>query len=339
MVKNPVSSDATVIASERLLAAVQRRFGASTRIENVEIATLGGSNRTVLFDCHESAATRRLVLRQETYRLPQSPFISPHDQYQLLELASRRGIPVPAPIFELNEGDDLGRGYIAACVPGETRPKRLINDPCLARARARFAAQCGEILAALHSFEPADAVFLEQTPDSRDPLTAQIDRIDAYAEVHPALELGLRWLRLNRPPAARRCVLHGDFRNGNLIVDDTGIRAVLDWECAHIGDPMEDIGWLCMRSWRFGNVDRAIGGIGTRADFAAAYRANGGVDIDPDRVRYWEIFGLVRWAVLNIMQAHGHGTTQRRSVAFAACGRNTALTEYELLMTLNGTYT
>ncbi len=323
---------------DRLLSAVQRRFGTHARIEDLASATLGGSNRTVLFDLHETTTQRRLVLRQETYALAQSPFLPPHPQYRLLELAHNAGIPVPEPIFELDDDDGLGRGYIVTCVNGETRPKRLINDSTYARARKRFAAQCGEILALLHSLDVADAAFLKDVPDSVDPVAAQTARYDSYAEIHPAIELGLRWLHLHRPSKSHRCLLHGDFRNGNLILDPDGICAVLDWECAHIGDPMEDIGWLCTRSWRFDHPERPIGGIGTKGEFAAAYHANGGAKIDFETVHWWEIFGLVRWAVLNIMQAHGHLTGARRAVPFAACGRNTCTIEYDLMMTLSGEY-
>jgi len=323
---------------DRLFAAVRRRYGARTSIENLQSATLGGSNRTVLFDLRETSTVRRLVLRQETYALEESPFLAPHPQFCLLQIAHRARIPVPEPIFELDDDDGLGRGYVVACIVGETLPKRLINDPNFATARNRFAAQCGEILARLHALDVAPAEFLAQVPDSVDPIAAQTGRYDSYGETHPAIELGLRWLHLHRAESSKTCLLHGDFRNGNLIVDYSGIMAVLDWECAHLGDPMEDIGWLCTRSWRFGNPARPVGGMGSKDEFAAAYHANGGVQIDWEVVRWWEVFGLVRWAVLNVMQAHGHVSGQRRAIPFAACGRNTCVIEYDLLMTLRGEY-
>ena len=93
-----------------------------------------------------------------------------------------------------------------------------------------------------------------------------------------------------------------------------------------------------MRSWRFGQKDKPAGGIGTRRELLEAYEAAGGRNVDVDEVRYWEIFGLARWAVLNVMQAHGHAFGGRRSPAFAACGRNTSMIEYDLLMTLRGDY-
>ncbi len=322
----------------RLRQAVRRRFGESADIDRIDVATLGGSNRTLLFDLVEGEARRRLVFRQETYTLPNSPFIAPHPQFKLLQVAQRHGVPVPEPVFEFEPVDELDRGYVVGCVDGETMPRRLLHDAKFAVARARFGDQSADILARLHAVDLAEVAFLEDTPDSRDPIAAQLARLDYYGEAHPALELAVRWLQLHRPTQVRRVLLHGDYRTGNMIVGPDGIRAVLDWECSHLGSPMEDFGWLCLRSWRFGNNELPVGGFGKRAPFYAAYAAAGGFAVDPGEVRWWEIFGFVRWIVLNIMQVHGHLSGARRSPAFAACGRNTSLIEYDMLMSMLGHY-
>ena len=214
-------------------------------------------------------------------------------------------------------------------------PKAIQQGAALAAVRPQLAARCGELLARLHAIDPAEVDFLARRPDSADAIGAFRARYDYYGE---AIELGFRWLERNRPRGAVRTLLHGDFRCGNLIVAPDGIKAVLDWECVHLGSPMEDLGWLCSRAWRFTRPDLPVGGMGERADLYAAYEAAGGCKVDPEEVRCWEIFGLVRWAVYNIWQAHGHVTGKRQSVAYAACGRNTSLVEYDLLMTLAGRY-
>ena len=323
---------------QRLEGAVRRRFGTAAARENIEVATLGGSNRTLLFDLVEGPTRRRLVFRQETYRLEQSPFIAPHDQYQLLEVAQRHGLAIPEPIFEFEPQDGLDRGYVVAFVEGETLPRRLLTDPRFEMARQNFPTQAGDFIGRLHAISTLEAVFLEQTPDSLDPVAAQLARFDYYGEAHPALELAIRWLVRHPRRASNRCLLHGDFRTGNLLMGQEGIRAVLDWECAHLGDPMEEFGWLCLRSWRFGLIDKPVGGFCGREPLYRAYTAASGIEVDAEAVHWWEVFGFVRWIVLNIMQAHGHWTGVRRSPAFAACGRNTALIEYDLLMTLLGHY-
>ena len=96
--------------------------------------------------------------------------------------------------------------------------------------------------------------------------------LDTFGEPHPALELGLRWLAEHAQPSRTPpALVHGDFRNGNFIVGADGIHAVLDWELAHLGDPAEDLGWLCVKSWRFGNADQIVGGFGNLDELLGAY--------------------------------------------------------------------
>ena len=149
------------------------------------------------------------------------------------------------------------------------------------------------------------------------PAIAQIDewerQLDEIGEPLPAVELGLRWLRANAPEPAEPRLVHGDFRLGNFIVDEEGLAAVIDWELAHLGDPAEDIGWLCIRSWRFGNDDQPVAGVGQLDEFIAAYEAAGGAPVDRERLRYWEAFGNAKWAIICARQAHDHLTGVRRS--------------------------
>jgi aminoglycoside phosphotransferase (APT) family kinase protein len=317
--------------------AVRRRFGNDAEIGNVVIPTLGGVNRTVLFDLTEGGRTRRLVSRQETYSAEDNPFLPATQQFKVMQVAFAEGVPVPEPVFEYDAADGMGNGFITAFVAGETMPQRIFRAAD-SDARLKIATDLAALLAKLHAIDAAKVPFLEGIPDSVDIIGNYLRLFDSYAEAHPAIELGFRWLERNRPTFGRRRVVHGDFRTGNFMVGPEGVRAALDWECAHIGQPMEDFGWLCVRSWRFGQVDLPIGGFAERAPVYAAYEAAGGDRIDPDTVRFWEIFGLVRWAIYNVMQAYAHVERGRRGVAFAAMGRNTSLVEYELLMTLAGKY-
>jgi aminoglycoside phosphotransferase (APT) family kinase protein len=319
---------------QKLVLAVKSRFGSGVKIENVVLPTLGGSNRTTIFDLVEAQGRRRLVARQTTYEGKDSPFIPAASQFHIMKVAADHGVPVPEPVFAFEPQDDLGEGFVTAFVEGETLPNRILGSPEYADILPGLSERCAEVLALLHSIEPTEVDILAATPDSVDPLEAQRRRYDLYQEPHPAVELALRWLERNQPTSRQACFLHGDFRTGNLMVDRTGLRAVLDWECSHLGYRMEDIGWLCTRSWRFGRVNRPVGGFAQRKDFYRAYERASGQKVDAEQVRYWEIFGLVKWTILNIMQAYGHMHEGRRSVAFVACGRNTNLVEYDMLMTL-----
>lgn len=318
--------------------AVRRRFGEKADIDDIVVPTLGGVNRTILFDLVDGTHRRRLVSRQETYTAEDSPFLPAAQQFRVMKLAYTHGVPVPEPVFEYDAADGMGHGFVTAFVAGETMPQRIFRRPDIAEMRPKIAEQLAHVLVKLHSVDVGQAAFLESYPDSTDPVGHYLRLHDSYAEAHPAIELGFRWLERNRPAQAPRVLVHGDFRTGNFMVGPEGVSAVLDWECAHIGSGIEDIGWLCTRSWRFGRVEFPAGGLGLREPFYAAYEAAGGARIDPDAVKFWEIFGLVRWAIYNVMQAHGHVFRGRRSVAFAAMGRNTCLVEYELMMTLTGRY-
>ncbi len=318
--------------------AVRRRLGSDATIANVVTPTLGGINRTLAFDVVEGNSRRRMVSRQETHSGQDDLFLAASDQFRILKLVHAHGLPVAEPLFEYDERDGMGHGYVTLFVEGETVPRLLQRSPKFEVARGRFAAQCGQLLARLHAIEPAEFDFLRARADSHDAIDAFRSRYDQYGEARPALEAGFRWLERHRKHDVQKRFLHGDFRCGNLMITPDGVSAVLDWECSHLGAPMEDLAWLCTRSWRFDRPDLPVGGIGTRADFYQAYEAASGSRVDHSEVLFWEVFGLVRSAVYNIWQAHDHLTGQRRSVAYAACGRNTALVEYDLLMTLAGRY-
>ena len=156
--------------------------------------------------------------------------------------------------------------------------------------------------------------------------------LDAIGEPLPAVEAGLRWLRLNPPAAgASRALVHGDFRLGNLIVDERGLAAVIDWELCHAGDPAEDLGWLCIRSWRFGNDDLPVAGLGELGAVPRRLRGGGRRRPDPERLRWWEAMGNVKWAVICARQAHDHLTGARPSAELASLGRRICEPEWDLL--------
>ncbi|HEY7070744.1 MAG TPA: phosphotransferase family protein, partial [Acidimicrobiales bacterium] len=154
--------------------------------------------------------------------------------------------------------------------------------------------------------------------------------LDAAGEPHPAFELGFRWLDRHRPPPGRSTVVHGDFRLGNLIVGPDGLRAALDWELVHAGDPLEDLGWLCVRAWRFGAEPR-VGGFGTVDDLVAAYEAESGTRVDRDALAWWEVLGTLKWGIICALQAATHLTGMVRSVELAAIGRRVCEVESDLL--------
>jgi aminoglycoside phosphotransferase (APT) family kinase protein len=212
-------------------------------------------------------------------------------------------------------------------VEGETIPRKLLRDDEFAAARPLLAGQCGEALAAVHSMPVAE---FDDLPGG-DPLAEWQDVLDSAGQPHPAFELGLKWLAANRPAPSGEVVVHGDFRNGNLLVGPDGLRAVLDWELAHRGDPLEDLGWLCVKAWRFGARDKPAGGFGSYDDLLGSYESARGVKVDRDALVWWEAMGTLKWGVMCIMQAMVHVSGAVRSVELAAIGRRVCENEWDLL--------
>lgn len=333
------TGDSTDI-EENLRAVTARHLGDGLRIDNADIAVGGGSNRTWSFDAVLAGGERLpLILRQETYAGPHNIFESPSVQYRIMAAAYDAGIPVPKTYYLLEDQDGLGAGFVMERIEGETIPRKILRDAATKSALPKMAAQCGDIIGALQAIDLAGVPFLgpdlEQDLDRHEPAQVELEmqrrRLDDYGEPHPAFELGLRWLEQNLPQTGRTVVVHGDFRNGNFIVGPEGIRSVLDWELAHVGSPMEDFGWLCIKSWRFGVTDKPVGGFGGRDDLYRAYEDRTGHPVDPSAVFWWEIYGTLKWGLINLLQAFSHLNSPRRSVVFAACGRNVCQMEYDLL--------
>jgi aminoglycoside phosphotransferase (APT) family kinase protein len=207
----------------------------------------------------------------------------------------------------------------------------------LEAARAGLVADCATALATIHAIPRGEAEFLDGW-DEADPAAAQLDHwasvLHGFDEPHPVLEWALVRLRQILPEPAPAAVTHGDFRNGNLVVGEDGLRAVLDWELSHAGDPMEDLGWLCVRAWRFSRPDLAVGGFGEREALFAAYEDAAGTPVDSERVRFWEVFGDFKWAVICMVQADTHLSGDQFSVELASIGRRTCEPEWELLQLL-----
>ena len=257
------------------------------------------------------------------------------EEFALVQRAADAGVPVPAPLaFEPDGGRFGSPGMLMGFVEGTSVAPRVLRKPEFEAARELLTGQLAEALARIHALEPGDLEgVLPRAPD--DPVLGQIEewerQLDEIGEPLPAVELGLRWLRANAPDPVASRLVHGDFRLGNFIVSEEGLGAVIDWELAHLGDPAEDIGWLCIRSWRFGNDELPVAGVGELDAFIAAYEAAGGGPVDRERVRYWEAFGNVKWAVICARQANDHLTGRRRSHELASLGRRICEPEWDLL--------
>jgi aminoglycoside phosphotransferase (APT) family kinase protein len=324
-----------------LLALARRIDPRVVAVACIERLSGGANNETWAFDAETGDGPLPLILRRTAggdaaaadAGDPDHATLPPEREAALLQAVAAAGVPVPPVRAVLSPGDALGRGFVMDRLPGETRPKRLLGDPAYAGARAALIGQCGRALAALHAM-PLQRLPALRVATARDELALWERRWRAHGGARPAFELALRWLHAHVPDAPTRVApVHGDFRNGNLLVDADGLRAVLDWELAHAGDPLEDLGWFCVASWRFGAIDAQAGGFGGRQALIDAYCRAGG-DADAQRVRYWEVFGTLRWGVMCVGMAHTWRTGRDRSVERVAVARRASETELDLLRLL-----
>jgi len=245
-------------------------------------------------------------------------------------LAAAAGVPAP-PLIGRVVGDDGVSNLVTRLVAGETIARRILRDDRFDRARARLTEQLGRAAARIHRIAPDEVPGLEPA----DALATTRETLDELGAPHPTFELAFRWLDDHRPPARSATVVHGDLRLGNVIVDDDGLAAVIDWELAHVGDPISDLGWLCAPAWRFG-APLPAAGVGTREALLAAYADESGVEVGLDELRWWEVASSLRWGVICMMQADRHRSGAVRSHELAAIGRRTCETEHDLFLALEG---
>jgi aminoglycoside phosphotransferase (APT) family kinase protein len=316
------------------LNALAARLTPGGVMANLRRLTAGATQEVWRFELVEGETVTPLILR----RAPGGTRVSEtavglETEAALVVAAAAAGVPAPPVRHVLEPEDGLGHGFIMAFVEGETLGGRIVRSEELAHARTFLARQCGEVLARIHTMNPDDFPRLRRSTPA--------ELVEQYRATYraanwprPVFDLAFRWLDAHCPPPPEEMKLvHGDYRNGNLMIGPDGLRAVLDWEIAHVGDPMEDMGWICTNAWRFGMVDKPVGGFGEREDLWAGYEAAGGAPVKRDHALFWEVFGSMRWGVMcGSMAASFRGADP--SVERAVIARRTSENEIDLLRLL-----
>lgn len=246
----------------------------------------------------------------------------------LIRAARAAGVLAPEILVELEAGDGIGSGFVMRAIPGTPDPNAIlaVADPqVLIRDIARE-------LAATHRTDPAGIPV--PVMDTAEALAELKARFISYGADRPILALAVRWLEQNLPAPVPPRLVHGDFRLGNLLVEDGRLSGVLDWELAHLGDPHEDIAFGCMTVWRFSRPDRPGYGLTSIAELVQAYEEAGGQPFDYDRFRFWTVYRTFWWA-LGCLQMGGYWRGGHdRSIERVVVARRTSEQELDLLLLL-----
>ena len=295
------------------------------KLTSVNQLTAGASQQTFRLTVEGSSgeptsyAMRRAQPGLESSSYGQLP---PSLEVELLKLAAASYVPVPEIHYVLSAEDGLGDGYIMEWLEGETMGQRIIKLPELAAARESLAFECGQALARIHALPVS--ISLSKKLHNVSPEALVRETWEAYIALdtpQPMIDYTAQWLLSHLPQDSRTTLVHGDFRNGNLMVTPGGIKAVLDWELCHIGDPMRDLGWLCVNSWRFGNRSLPVGGFGRVEDLVAGYESVSDHRVDLDALRFWEVFGSFWWSITTLGMAKTWQTGETPSVERPVIGR------------------
>ena len=316
----------------RLDAVLRTRVPDCEGLVAVERLSGGASQETYRVTARTGPSERLLAMRRAPGGIkPETAtnYPGPAGEALLMRTARAAGVPEPEVYHVLTEDDGLGEGFLMEWLEGEALGARIVRSPDLVSVRPGLAYECGRILARIHAIDLAasglDQVLARLTPVEC--VEMNWERYREYGTPQPMIDYAARWLLDNLPSTGTSALVHNDFRNGNLMVSadsPTGVVAVLDWETAHIGDPMRDLGWICTNSWRFGKSDLPVGGFGHYDDLIAGYESVSQTPVDRDVLKFWEVYGSFWWAVGCLGMAEHYRTGPDNTVERPAIGRRSS---------------
>jgi len=274
------------------------------RVEGLHRLPMGASRETFRFDLSYldgsgPRETLKVILRRDP---PASNVDSDRrHEFEAYRAIYGHGIPVPKMILLEEDPEPLGGAIsLAEDLRGFHNSEYQLQQPEWADRLPRVAREMWSTMGKLAAV-PAERLDLSFTrPATRENTARQeLDYWVAYLDRHdvgpqPIIRAAIRKLYRWQPVAEKLALVHGDFRAGNFLYDDEGdLKAVLDWEMAHCGDPLEDLAWSLTRTFSFGKDDRRSG-LALREEAIRIWEEASGLTADPDALAWWELFTCVK---------------------------------------------
>mgnify|MGYP001341516232 FL=1 len=297
------------------------------KIKNLVPLTGGASadiNRIIFEDNKEFIVRRSVVKDKAVMAIPKNM------EAKIQKIVKEYGAPVPEIIMEFSEGAEIGEGYVMQSVGGETIPRKILRDDSYKNIRNKLPYEIGKSLAQIHKTKLEKLQDLEKITFSES-LEKLFIIYESFDQPQPVFDLAFKWLENQKILDYEEVLVHGDYRFGNFIISEKKLESIIDWELAHIGNPMEDLGWLCVRSWRFGNVNKRAAGLGDVDELIAGYEANSEIKIDKSQLDIWQLYGSLKWGIICMVQTFAHLSGAVKSLEKAAIGRRVSETEFDLM--------
>ena len=317
---------------EELASALSKKLlevGIEGKVSNLEPLTGGASKEIWKFEVSNAKQSTKMILRRGS-GIEGPLAIKTADEARIQKEVIKVGAPVPIILAVSKNEEELGDSYIMHFVEGESIARKILRDKEYKKALPMLAYQCGEAIAKIHNVDINNFSFLPKKP-AEDQLEDLYSTYQSVEQPSPVFEYAYLWLKEQDFGNFQESLVHGDFRLGNIIVNSDGLQSIIDWELAHIGNPLQDLGWVCGNSWRFGKNDKVVGGFGELEDLLEGYNSVSKLKVNKEMVRCWQVFGTFRWGVICLIQAYAHLNGTINSIEKAAIGRRVSETEIDIV--------
>ena len=317
---------------EELASALSKKLlevGIEGKVSNLEPLTGGASKEIWKFEVSKDKKSTKMILRRGS-GIEGPLAIKTADEARIQKEVIKVGAPVPTILAVSKNEEELGDSYIMNFVEGESIARKILRDKEYKKALPVLAYQCGEAIARIHNVDIDNFSFLPKKP-AEDQLEDLYSTYQSFEQPSPVFEYAYLWLKEQDFSNFQESLVHGDFRLGNIIVNGEGLQSIIDWELAHIGNPLQDLGWVCGNSWRFGKNDKVVGGFGELEDLLKGYNSISKFQVNNEMVKCWQVFGTFRWGVICLIQAYAHLNGTINSIEKAAIGRRVSETEIDIV--------